>query len=69
MAFVYRNREGVAFYLHERPSRLRNGREQRNYFFNRTRTGALAAPPAGYAVAEVEETGLPVLRKAAEPAE
>lgn len=63
-AFSYTNKKGQTYYLHTREVTLKNGRQQRIYFFARDiRDGALEAVPAGYEVVETERTGMPVLRK------
>lgn len=65
MAFGYKNKKGVTYYLHFKDVTLRGGRNQRIYFFARdVRTDSLDAVPAGYKVIETERTGMPVLKKA-----
>ncbi len=66
MAFAYENSKGNTYYLHEKTTTLKNGREQTIYFFAKTvrEEGALDAVPAGKVVSE-SKNGLPVLKKAA----
>ena len=65
MAFSYKNKKGVTYYLHSKNVTLRGGRKQTIYFFARdVRPGALDKVPAGYKVIETERTGMPVLKKA-----
>ena len=64
MAFSYENSKGTTYYLHGRDVTLKNGREQRIYFFAKEiKDGALDAVPEGRVVAE-SRNGLPVLKKA-----
>lgn len=52
------------YFLHMRDVTLKNGRQQRIYFFAPTQqAGAQDAVPAGYEVDENPRTGLPFLRK------
>ena len=65
MAYTYTNSKGTTYYLHGRNVTLKNGREQRIYFFAReVKDGALDEVPEGRMVAE-SRNGLPVLKKAA----
>lgn len=65
MAFSYKNEKGTTYYLHGRDVTLKNGRQQRIYFFAKEiKDGALNAVPEGRVVAE-SRNGLPVLKKAA----
>ncbi len=65
MAFTYTNAKGQTYILHYKDVKLKNGRQQRIYFFARDeRDGALDAVPAGYEVMETKRTGMPVLKKA-----
>ena len=65
MAYTYTNSKGTDYYLHSRVTQLKNGREQRIYFFARDvrSADALEAVPAGYEVSENTRSGLPILRK------
>lgn len=63
MAFSYENSKGNTYYLHERLTTLKNGREQTIYFFAKeVKDGAINSVPAGYDVKE-SRNGLPVLYK------
>jgi hypothetical protein len=63
MAFSYKNSKGNTYYLHERLTTLKNGREQTIYFFAKEqKDGAINAVPKGYDVKE-SRNGLPVLYK------
>ncbi len=63
MAFSYKNSKGNTYYLHERQTTLKNGREQTIYFFAKEqKAGAINAVPKGYDVKE-SRNGLPVLYK------
>jgi len=65
MAYSYTNAKGQAYYLHYKDVTLKNGRQQRIYFFARdVRSGSLDKVPAGYAVMETTRTNMPVLKKA-----
>jgi len=65
MAYSYKNKKGVTYYLHKKDVILRGGRHQTIYFFARdVRDGSLDAVPAGYKVMETQRTGMPVLKKA-----
>lgn len=65
MAFEYTNKKGQKYFLHSRTVTLRgSGKSQTIYFFARAEgKGAMDNLPEGYAVQEVERTGLPVLKK------
>lgn len=65
MAYSHTNSKGTAYYLHSRVTTLKNGREQRIYFFAKDvrPDDAVDAVPAGYEVGENSRTGLPILRK------
>lgn len=64
MAYSYKNKKGVTYYLHKKDVTLRGGRKQTIYYFAReVRAGAIDAVPAGYKVIETERTGMPVLKK------
>ena len=64
MAYTRTNSRGQTYYLHSKNVQLKNGREQRIYYFAKTiRPEAIDALPDGYEVTENQQTGLPVLRK------
>ena len=65
MAFSHTNSKGNTYYLHQKTTTLKNGREQTIYFFAKTvrEEGALDAVPEGRMVSE-SKNGLPVLKKA-----
>jgi hypothetical protein len=63
MAYQYKNSKGNTYHLHSRTTQLRNGREQRIFFFAKeVKDGAIDNVPDGYEVKETQN-GLPVLRK------
>ena len=63
MPFKYKNSKGVEYILHGRTTKLRNGNEQKLFFFAKeAKEGALDAVPEGYQVAETAN-GLPVLKR------
>ncbi|MCA9990080.1 MAG: hypothetical protein KDE29_03655 [Anaerolineales bacterium] len=63
MAYGYTNSKGNQYFLHQRETTLKNGRQQTIYFFAKeVKEGALDAVPAGYVVSE-SRNGLPVLKK------
>lgn len=63
MAYTFKNSRGSTYILHERTTKLRNGKEQRIYFFAReAKDGALDKLPEGYEVRETAN-GLPVLKR------
>lgn len=63
-AFAYTNSKGQTYYLHTKDVTLKNGRQQRIYFFARdVRPGSLPAVPAGYEVMETKRTAMPVLKR------
>jgi len=65
MAFQYKNAKGNTYYLHSRTTQLRNGKEQRIFFFAKeVKEGAIDSVPDGYVVSETQN-GLPVLKKKA----
>lgn len=58
------NKSGRTYYLHQRDVTLKNGRQQRIYFFAPTQQdGVIDAVPEGFKVDENTRTGLPFLRK------
>jgi hypothetical protein len=64
MAYSVKNSKGTTYYLHQRETTLKNGRNQTIYFFAKEpKDGALDAVPSGYKVSETKN-GLPVLKKA-----
>ena len=64
MAYEFKNKKGVTYYLHSREVELRGGKKQTIYYFARdVRPGALEAVPAGYKVVETAKTGMPILKK------
>ena len=64
MAYSVKNSKGTTYYLHQRETTLKNGRNQTIYFFAKEpKDGALDAVPSGYQVSETKN-GLPVLKKA-----
>lgn len=66
MAFTHKNSKGDTYYLHAKDVTLRNGRNQRIFYFARAEKSgeALNAVPDGYKVGENQRTGLPFLTKA-----
>jgi hypothetical protein len=63
MAYQFKNSKGNTYHLHSRTTTLRNGREQRIFFFAKeVKDGAIDEVPEGYEVKETQN-GLPVLRK------
>ena len=69
MTYTISNSRGQTYYLHGKNVILKNGRDQRIYFFAKTvKDDALDALPDGYMVSENSQTGLPVLKKIRTPA-
>ncbi len=65
MAYSHKNSKGDTYYLHGKDVTLRNGRQQKIFYFAREAKGdALNEVPAGYSVGENQRTGLPFLTKA-----
>ncbi len=65
MAFSTTNSRGQTYYLHGKDVMLKNGHEQRIYYFaKQPKAEAIEAVPAGYMISENSRTGLPVLKKA-----
>ena len=63
MAYSFTNSKGRTYFLHSRQTTLKNGRQQRIYFFGKEiKDGAIDSVPDGYEVAE-SRNGLPVLKK------
>ncbi len=64
MPLAHTNARGQIYFLHHKDVILKNGREQRIYFFAReVKEGVLDALPPGYLITENSQTGLPVLKK------
>ncbi len=66
MAYAHKNSKGDTYYLHGKNVTLRNGRQQRIFYFARQekQDEALNEVPSGYSVGENQRTGLPFLTKA-----
>jgi hypothetical protein len=64
--YQHKNSKGDTYYLHAKDVTLRNGRQQRIFYFARAaKEGeSLDSVPAGYSVGENARTGLPFLTKA-----
>ncbi len=63
MAYSYTNSKGNSYILHSKETTLKNGKQQRIYFFAKEeKEGSLDAVPEGYIVSE-SKNGLPVLKK------
>jgi hypothetical protein len=64
--YTHKNSKGDTYYLHAKDVTLRNGRQQRIFYFARAEKQgeALDEVPNGYAVGENQRTGLPFLSKA-----
>jgi len=63
MAYSYTNSKGKSYILHSKETTLKNGKQQRIYYFAKeAKEGALDAVPEGYIVSE-SKNGLPVLKK------
>jgi hypothetical protein len=63
MAFSYKNKRGVTYFLHARSSLTKSGKTRTIYFFAKEKkAGLLEAIPAGYTAVETPN-GLPVLKK------
>lgn len=64
MSYTTTNSRGQTYFLHGRNVLLKNGREQRIYYFGKeAKEGALDTLPSGYVVSENTKTGLPILKK------
>ncbi len=64
MALAYKNSKGQTYFLHTKDVLLKNGREQRIYFFGKQiKDGALDVLPDGFMIKENTHTGLPVLKR------
>ena len=65
MAYSHKNSKGDTYYLHGKDVTLRNGRQQKIFYFAReAKAEALNEVPTGYSVGENQRTGLPFLTKA-----
>ncbi|MFZ4847551.1 MAG: hypothetical protein ACOYL7_00270 [Caldilinea sp.] len=63
-AYSYTHSKGNTYYLHQRVTVLKNGKEQTIYFFAKeVKEGVLGEVPVSYTVSE-SRNGLPVLKKA-----
>jgi hypothetical protein len=63
MAFSYKNKKGVTYFLHGRSNKTKTGKTITLYYFGKEKkAGVLEAVPAGYKVSETVN-GLPVLKK------
>jgi hypothetical protein len=63
MAFSFKNKKGVTYFLHAKVTKTKTGKTQTLYFFAKEqKAGVLGAVPPGYKVAETVN-GLPVLKK------
>jgi hypothetical protein len=63
MAFSFKNKKGVTYFLHARSTKTKTGKTQTLYFFSKEqKAGVLDMVPAGYKVSETVN-GLPVLKK------
>lgn len=63
MAFSFKNKRGVTYFLHARVRTTKTGKTQTLYFFAKEKkAGVLEAVPIGYKVSETAN-GLPVLKK------
>jgi len=63
MAFSYKNKKGVTYFLHARSTKTKTGKTITLYYFGKEKkAGVLEAVPAGYKVSETVN-GLPVLKK------
>ncbi len=66
MTLAYKNSKDQTYFLHTKDVLLKNGREQRIYFFaKQVKEGALDALPGGFMIKENTQTGLPVLKRPA----
>ena len=63
MAFSFKNKSGITYFLHARVNKTKTGKTQTLYYFAKEqKAGVLEALPKGYKVAETAN-GLPVLKK------
>jgi hypothetical protein len=65
MSYTVKNKKDVVYHLNSQMVKLKNGREQRIYYFTKDERAATAVAklPAGMEVSERADSGLPVLRK------
>jgi hypothetical protein len=64
MAFSYKNKRGVTYFLHGKVTTLKSGKIQTLYYFAKEqKSNVLEAVPQGYVVSETAN-GLPVLKRA-----
>jgi hypothetical protein len=63
MAFSFKNKKGVTYFLHASYRKTKTGKTQTLFFFSKVqKAGVLDAVPNGYKVIETVN-GLPVLKK------
>jgi hypothetical protein len=63
MAFSFKNKRGITYFLHAKVTTTKTGKTQTLFFFSKEKkAGVLEAVPAGYKVMETAN-GLPVLKK------
>ncbi len=62
MAYTYKNKKGVTYYLHTREGIGNQGRGKL-FFFSKKNDEAEDKLPAGYKVDENKRTGLPFVKK------
>jgi len=63
MAFSFKNKRGVTYFLHARSNKTKTGKTVTLYFFAKEKkAGVQEVLPAGYKVSETAN-GLPVLKK------
>jgi hypothetical protein len=61
MAFSFKNKKGVTYFLHSRTTKTKTGKTQTLYFFAKEKKpGILESVPIGYIVAETTN-GIPKL--------
>jgi len=65
VAYSHKNSKGDTYFLHAKDVTLRNGRQQRIFYFARAEKQgeSLDQVPSGYNVGENQRTGLPFLTK------
>lgn len=65
MAYSYKNKKGITYFLHSQVVTLRGGgRKQTIYFFSKKQgANAIDDVPQGFKVVENLRTGLPVLKR------
>ena len=63
MAFSFKNKRGINYFLHAKVNKTKTGKTQTLYFFSKEKkAGVLEVVPQGYKVQETPN-GLPVLKK------